>query len=315
MSILDLPIEILENIFRYCNNESFINLTFSCNRLYNIYKSYGIKSIPKYVGIIKFNMRYPRINHYNSEEDSEEDGEEDGENNNYFSTFTKEKIKYIVTQDIDTLYHFFFKYCDGDYVDKEYINRNTFINGKPKKIKFYFSKFELGEKISLNDMYEFRKCILDFSTRRDRLNRRLFNDYINNNGLLNIPLYKPYEIVENREIEKIKFFSELDYIKNNDHKLNYIKKFLGKDKLEENLLLLKTIVKENSYYSFNYNYTFEHDLINITSMRFIKDKDTDLIKEDIADCELLFKLKYPFINEYKTDFNVIKIKTNQSNDL
>ena len=39
------------------------------------------------------------------------------------------------------------------------------------------------------------------------------------------------------------------------------------------------------------------------------------IKEDIAELEFRFKLKYPFIEEYKTDFDVSKIMINQMNKI
>ncbi len=321
MSIINLPQEILENIFYYCDYRSFINFTHTCKSLYRIYKSYCFDYIPKYIGIIKLYIRYPNeTENLDSEEDSDN---EEPLLTDYFSTFTKEKIKYIITEDIEKLYNFFYKYSDGNYTIKDRIysvNQSNSLNmiGTPKKIKFYFSKFELGEKIVLNNMYHFTKCILDFSTRRDIINERLFNDYIGYNGdFVSIPLYKASNITENRQIAKIKFFSELDYMRNNyrkfyKNKVNYIKKYLGDNKINNEIILLKTSVKEHPYYNFNL------DLINTTSLRFIK-KNSDnieyLIKEDILDCELLFKLKCSFIDDYKTDFDISKIITNKSIDL
>lgn len=314
MSLLSLSLEILENIFKYCDYNSFINLSQSCKTLNKIYKNYGIKHIPKYIGIIKFSINYPSLTiEWGNALDEEEDN-----GGHYYSTFTKLKTKYIITHDIDKLKEFFLKYSDGQQIIVHRVPNPTgiyggtvYLSGKAKKIRYYFKELHFGERIILNDMSNFSGCILDFPTRADILNQHLFNDYIDyNGGFVGIPLYRSEEILENREIEKIKFFSEIDYIKNNFYKKNkvdYINKYIGRDKLNDTILLLKTVVKEALYTS-----QYHINPMNIISLRFISNSnDTDsinrFIKEDISELEFRFKLKYPFIEEYKTDFGINEI--------
>ena len=328
MSLLNLPLEILENIFKYCDYNSFINLSHSCKTLNKIYKNYGIKHIPKYIGIIKFSVQYPSltIEWGNGDEYDESDEEDEVIGSQYYSTFTKLKTKYIITHNIDKLKEFFLKYSDGQQLIVHRVPNPTgiyggtvYVSGKAKKIRYYFKELQFGEQIILNDMSDFTQCKLDFSTRADILNQQLFNDYISNNdGFVGIPLYRCEEIIENREIEKIKFFSELDYIKNNFYKKNkvdYINKYIGSDKLNDAILLLKTVVKETLYTS-----QYHINPMNIISLRFISNSDeTDsinrFIKEDISELEFRFKLKYPFIEEYKTDFGINEININKLNKM
>ena len=223
MSLLNLPLEILEKIFRYCDYNSFINLSQSCQTLNKIYNNYGIKGIPKYIGIIKFSVKYPSltIEWGNDNEQNILDEEDDDIGGYYYSTFTKQKTKYIITHDIDKLIKFFLKYSDGQQIivhrvsgpDRPHIG-TVYISGKAKKIRYYFKELRFNEQIILNDMSNFIQCKLDFSTRSDILHQQLFNDYIGiNNGFASIPLYRCSEMLEDREMEKIKFFSELEYIK------------------------------------------------------------------------------------------------------
>ena len=60
--------------------------------------------------------------------------------------------------------------------------------------------------------------------------------------------------------------------------------------------------------------------MSIISLRFISNSDEPdsinrFIKDDIYELEFRFKLKYPFIEEYKTDFDISKIMINQMNKI
>ena len=61
--------------------------------------------------------------------------------------------------------------------------------------------------------------------------------------------------------------------------------------------------------------------MNVISLRFIRnnsDEEDNLnrfIKDDISDLEFGFKLKYPFIEEYKSDYNISEIAINTFNKI
>ena len=229
--MLRLPQEIIEKIFYHCDQTSFINLSQTCRRLQDIYKTYSFNTLPKYIGTIKIIGKVD----YEDEE----------------TPFLNNRIiqnKIFITHDINELKRFFVKYINIE--DTEVQDQII----KVRKIKCSFSEFDENSEIELFNNNRFHSFVFDYKRRADVLNEYLFNEYINNAPSL-IPLYtySEYNVRKTFETEKDRLFETLSIIvknKNqnkNNPRIEYIKKYIGRDKLIRQMYLINIKTEESLF--------------------------------------------------------------------
>lgn len=302
MQITDLPVEILENIIYYCNYESFVNFSKAFPTVLEIFKKYRLDSLPKYMGIVKFAVRKTQIllNNSNDDSDNYSDDDSDEVSNNESQTNVQIISKFIITSSIKKITKFFLRYLDNN--DIQYV-------------KCYFKKIKNMELININRLDNFLHFKYTYGT---DLSTYIFNDYVNAYEPVGIPLYKMINESNSRNREN--FLSELKTIEYSNYKLNktinQIITFLGENKLNKTVTMLKIIVKE-------YDICPVSSILSFTTIRIINaDLNTskcqhnikNILKNDIKELSLYFKLCYPFIDIGKPlySFNEIQLEKEYS---
>jgi len=276
--MLRLPHEIIEKIFNHCDQTSFINLSQTCRRLQDIYKTYQFDTLPKYIGTI---IITGTVDH-------------DGDDNTtpFLNSVRTIQNKIFITHDINKLREFFIKYIERANQGPTIIVR---------KIKCSFKLFNENDEIELFDNSRFHTFTFDYKRRADVLNEYLFNEYINNAPSL-IPLYifSKSKIKKTLETEKEKLLETLSIIEQNKPQIDYIKKYIGNNKLQRNMYLISIKTEERLFEMSALRSRFGLHKIILTTNKEYNSQDKqleDLIKKrDVRYHECFFD----WINTLKT---------------
>ncbi len=284
--LLDLPNEILEHIFYFCDFSGFQNSSMTCRKLHDFYHCYNLHTFPLYLGFVKICIQSQRFNPPDIESDSSSDSDSDINLNNELNTFiferTQNKVKILLTKDIEQLNQFFTEWSYANCLLK-------ITTGRIKFISYHFKTIQFGEKIIINNLKHFIHYRLDYSN--------LFNEYYIPSR---IPLYTNIRQRKNQNAMKIHFFNKLHSISKKYAKhTRYIKTYLGKNKFIHNVNAYKIVMVETSPFN---------NLVNITFIKIYKKKIiTSEIKKEIEKLKAAFISAYPYIKDFTIDYQKYKM--------
>ncbi len=277
VSFIHLPQEIIEKIFFYCDYNSFINLCMTCKKMKQIYHSYQLKKLPLFLCIAKIKIEYQDISTtYNDDSDNEIEL--------YVSNTSRCKMKFLITRNSSNIKHFFLKYT--------YNNISQLLNNrsKVKSICYYYKQINYDDEILLHKLNNFKICQLNYNNNDDNTTHNIKTHN-------NMPPHKLINYITYRNFIKKNFFKNLElFIKNTSNKINYIKTFIGDNKLDNIFIMNKIVVKEYQSFSNPFHITqlsIHHSTIDSNVM-------INNNQKTIRKIEKQFQQKYPFIHDYIT---------------